>query len=178
MKKHKIVPIIIFIIAIIALSVYFIYNRDKYRNIKITDLNGENINGISLMEKYNESDIEKKFGKVTTKSEDKNYRIYGYYTQQYDVSLHVDKDNNIMKINAGFPDTFLKTNRGITKGSTFADVEKYYGSNYLKKKHGDFMMSGDWYTITYVDKNNRSKITFVFSELNNWELSSISLCRY
>ena len=178
MKKHKIVPLIIFLIAIIALSVYFIYNADKYRTIKSTDLNGENINGVSLMKKYNESDIEKIFGKVTTKSEDKNYSIYGTYTEQYDLSLYVNKDNNIMKINAGLQDISLKTNKGITKGSTLADVEKYYGINYFRKNHSDFMGSGDWYTITYVDKNNRSKITFSFSELHNWELSSISLYSY
>lgn len=74
--------------------------------------------------------------------------------------------------------TSLKTNEGITKGSTFADVEKSYGDNFLKKNYKNFMGSGKGYWITYVDKNNRSKITFEFNEHNDERVSYIIFSKY
>lgn len=169
---------IIVIIAIMTLSIYLIYNGDKYKRIESTNLSGENIGGVSLMEKYNVSDVEKIFGKVTKKTKEKNYYNYEYATQQFVVFLKVDKYNNIIRVSTDLADTSLKTNKGITKGSTFTEVEKSYGSNFLKKKYTDFMGSGNGYWITYVDKNSRSKITFEFNEHNNGELSNMSLCKY
>lgn len=178
MKKRKTVCIIMVLLALIIIPIYLICNSDKYRNIQSTNLSGENIGGVSLMEKYSESDVEKIFGKVTKKTEENNYYNYDYATQQFIVDLKADKDNTIVEIYTGLIDTSLKTNKGITKGSTFADVENSYGSNYLKKKYTDFMGSGNGYWITYVDKNSRAKITFEFNEYNNGNLTNMTLLKY
>lgn len=177
MKKHKMM-ITIVVIVLMTLSVYLICNYYKYKKIESTNLSGENICGVYLMEKYNENEIEKKFGKVTKQTEEKNYYNYEYATQQFIIFLKVDKDNNIIRIAADLEDASLKTSKGIAKGSTFNDVQKSYGSNFLKESYADFMGSGNGYWIIYIDKNNRSKITFEFNEHNNGELSNMSLCKY
>ncbi|HEX9063184.1 MAG TPA: hypothetical protein VF941_23675 [Clostridia bacterium] len=177
MKKRKVVTIII-IIAIIAIITYLLYNSNEYKKIKSTNLSKENIGGVYLLEKYNEIDIEKVFGKVTKKTKEDDYNNYEYATKQFVVFLKVDKDNNIIRIAADLGDNSLKTSKGINKSSTFTDVEKSYGGNFLKKKYPNFMNSGNGYWITYVDKSSMSKITFEFNELNKGELSNMSLEKY
>lgn len=174
MKKHYRIYIIIFVIIIGTVMIFKVLNNDKYKKIESTNLIGENINGVYIMEKYDENKIEKAFGELFSKNEDKDYCNYIYPT----VSLKVDKDNNIIGIYSIGADTSLKTVKEITKGNTIKDVEKAYGSNFLKKKYRDFMGSGDGYTITYVDKNNRIQISFEFNEHSNWEVCNVSLYKY
>lgn len=178
MKKHRIFYLMIPLIIIIAVVTFIEINSDKYRKIESTDLSEENINGISLMEKCNESEVEKVLGKITKKVEDKNSYTYEYATQRFIVDLTVDKGNNIIEIGTGLMDNSLKTKKGITKNSTLADVENAYGKSFLKKKYTDFMGSGNGYSITYIDKNNKSQIIFGFSEYNDGKLSSVSLSKY
>jgi hypothetical protein len=53
--------------------------------------------------------------------------------------MHSDDRNKFIGIYATMTDTSLKTNKEITKGNTIEEVEKVYGSNFLKKKYSDFM---------------------------------------
>jgi|GEM_PF-4208809 len=174
MKKYYRIYIIIFLIIIGTVMIFRVINNDRYKKIESINLIEENINGVYIMEKYDASKIEKIFGELFSKNEDKDYCNYIYPT----VSLKVDKDNNIIGIYPIMADTSLKTIKEITKGNTIEDVEKAYGSNFLKKKYGDFMASGDGYFITYVDKNNRIRLGFEFNEHSNWEVCNISFYKY
>jgi len=166
------------------LSLFFINGRDKFRKIESTDLSGENINEISLMEKYNENAVEKILGKLYKKIEEKKYDIYSYATHQSRNpsvipvgELNVDKNNNIISIAIGSGATPLKTNKGITKGATFSDVRQAYGNYFLEEKYTGFMGSSDGYFITYVDKNNKYQLKFEFN--NDVEtLANVSLSKY
>ena len=178
-KKNRIICIISSLITLMLLSILFINGHDKYRRTESIDLGEENINGISLMGKYSEDSIEKILGKVLNKVEDKNYTIYEYGTQQFMGSLKVDKENNIISIAIGLGDNSFKTNREITKGSTFSDVQQAYSNNFFKKKYTNFMGSGDGYFITYIDKNNECQIMFEFNKQSNEEtLMNIILSKY
>jgi hypothetical protein len=152
---------------------------DKYRKVESIDLSGENISGISLLDKYDEKEIEKIFGKVHKRIEEGKLCTYEYATQQIIVSLKVDKDNNIISIFSELGDNTPKTKNGLTKDSSFSYIKKIYGDSFLKKEYRDFMGSGDGYFITYVDKVNKVQIQFGFSKLDNKEtLSGIKLSKY
>ena len=175
--KRKMLSILV-LIALIFFSIYVIYSRDKYREIESTDLSTESIGGLSLMEKYNKKAVEKKFGQLINKLKKNKSYVYQYQSGGSMLLLEVDKDDNIVKIEVTFGDTSMKTNNGMTKISTLDDIKKAYGSNFLEEEHNDFMGSGAWQEITYVDKDSMSKITFILYEYEDWNLGTVILSKY
>ena len=177
MKKHKIV-LLLALITLIVFSIYVIYSSDKYREIESTDLSQESIGGLSLMDKYNKVDIEKKFGQLTNEYKKNSSYIYEFQSQKGILFLKVDKDNNIVRIELQFKDSSIETDRGMTKVSTFYDITEAYGNKYLKEENKDFMGRREYKEISYVDKKIMSKISFMLYEYEDWTLGHVVLSRY
>lgn len=178
-KKRLWVYVILALAILSALSAFCIKHYDRYWRVESTDLSSENINGISLMSRYDEAAVEKILGKVYTQYEKENYHMYLYDTPQFSVAVKIDEQNDITGIYCSNIDDSLKTSRETAKGSTFFDIQKAYGDSFIKKSYSDFMGSGDGYFITYADKSRRSQLQFEFNNLSGETvLTGISLSKY
>lgn len=178
-KKRLWFYIIPALVVLAVLFALYVTHYDKYSRIESINLDSENINGISLMSKYDEAAVEKILGKVYTQYEKEDYHMYLYDTTQFSVAVKADEQNDITGIYCSNIDDSLKTSRDIAKGSTFFDIRKAYGDSFIKKSYSDFMGSGDGYFITYADKSRRSQLQFEFNNLSGETvLTGISLSKY
>jgi len=161
-------------------GIFGIINRDEYSKIESTNLSEENINGIFLLDTYDEAKIEKILGECKQKVEQKKHDIYIYGTEKFYVDLFVDEKSNIKGIYAVILiKEALQTSKDISKDSTPEDVKKAYGSKFLIKSYNDFMGSGRGYFIKYVDKENEIELQFDFSkDEGKAKLKNIRLFKY
>ncbi len=161
---------------------------DQFKHVNSTDLGNENLNGISLMEKCDVGAIEKAFGKSQeVVFKDTNTDGYSFNSEVCDGAIAIDKNNNIISIAASTIKDNLRTSRGITSNkSSFDDIVKAYGNNYLKviEKNDEPGAGGpkyDGYTVTYIDKIHNYKLEFSFdfsvSDQSKGKLQLIRLWR-
>lgn len=161
-------------------------DKDKFKNIKSTDLSDESINGISLMEKYSLSAGERAFGKGEEVTfEDTNTKGFSFNSEECVGAIALDKDNTITSVSCSTLKDTLHTKQGITSNkSSFDDIIKAYGRDYLKvvmnnDEPGSGGPSNIGYSVTYIDKENNYKLEFVIFEFKSkQELKNIRLWKY
>jgi hypothetical protein len=122
--------IIILITCLISLTILTSCARERsyyFKNTKNTDLSNEQVDGLKLDEKMDESIIYKNGEPVKQDETDK----YTYYTLK-DNNFAIDKKNNkVTRIMFG--GNKAETSRGIKYTDTIDKVIKTYGANYYKR---------------------------------------------
>lgn len=170
MKGHRIIYYIIFIIILIAVSIFFINGGSKYMGVTSTDLSGENISGILLMEKFDKSEVEKIFGESTGKVEDKDSYTHLYHNNYFNVALRMNKGTDYITCVYAHVITvgdIIESKKGIDFSSTVTDVKQAYGDNFLFTNHPKSVKGPEEDVITYVDKNNKILLVFNFLKAEN-----------
>jgi len=180
-KIYNIIPIAVIILSF----TYLVINRDELRFIRVQgiDLSRESINGISLMDKFDLSSVEKAFGKSEKVTfVDTNAEGYAFNSEKCDAAIGLDKNNNITSIAGSTLKDTLYTGKCITLNkSSFDDIIEAYGINYLKviSKDSERGNKETGYSITYIDKKNNYKLEFdIFEFKSKEEIQNIRLWKY
>ncbi|MFL0197126.1 hypothetical protein ACJDU8_16405 [Clostridium sp. WILCCON 0269] len=184
MKGLRIIYILIPLIIIVLLVVIDLgITRDKFGNIQSIDLGSEHINGVSLMEKPDLNLIKKAFGKskqVTLK--DTNTKGYSFNSEKCVGVIALDKNDKVISIALSTLKNTLNTGKGIISNkSSFNDIIKAYGPNYLKTVTKDTENGNRevGYSVTYTDKQNNFKLEFDILKLQSKEeIQYIRLWKY
>lgn len=183
MKKLRIVYILIPLIIVLLVVIYLGISRNKFRNIQSVDLGSENINGVSLMKKFDLNLAEKAFGKseqITLK--DTNTKGYSFNSENCVGVIALDKNDKVTSIAFSTLKDTLNTAKGIISNkSSFNDIIKLYGNNYLKIATKDTENANReiGYSITYIDKQNNLKLEFDMLKIQSKEkIANIRLWKY
>jgi hypothetical protein len=108
--------------------------------------------------------------------------MYSNYSVECPGDIQIDENNNIISITAIGEGITAKNSIHTGKGiiineSSYDDIIKAYGTNYLKVIIRDPEEIG--YTMTYIDKENKIKLTFTIFELESKdEVQNITLEKY
>ncbi|WP_143323871.1 hypothetical protein [Clostridium sp. BL-8] len=127
MKKLHVIYIIIIILTV----TYLVINRYELRFIRVhgIDLSRESINGISLMDKFNLSSVEKAFGKSKKATfVDTNTEGYAFNSEECVGAIAVDANNNITSIAGSTLKDTLYSGEGITLN--YGNINNFYSHLY------------------------------------------------
>lgn len=125
------------------------------------DLRKENINGIRLMTKRNDTLLQKAFGRMTHQVGDEKERTLEFTNKSFMVYVDLNQKDEIVNIAVGSDkENRIKTQKNVGPHSFISDVIKAYGNQYVKKTYQDYLGSGAGYFITYTDKTNRIILEF------------------
>lgn len=189
MKKKLLIIVVIILVVIFANPLFYIYGLPviyekiedikyniQYRDVENTPLGNENIMGFTLNQNYDPQATAKQFGEADLKIEADGFDTYEYTSEEASIDFKVDKNNKIIAITiSGDKNDVLKTSNGITINSTQFEIIQAYGDHYIKKKIIVFMGQGEYYSVTYADKNSGYLLDFEFNKYeDSAELISIT----
>ena len=184
MKKLRLIYVLapLIIIGLFAV-IYLGITRDKFRDISSVDLGSERINGVSLMEKPDLNLLEEAFGKSEQVTlADTKTKGYSFNSEKCVGAVALDENDKITSIGVTTLKNTLNTGKGvISNESSFNDIIKAYGSNYLKMVTKDSENGNRevGYSLTYIDKQNNFKLEFdIFKVQAKDEIQGIRLWKY
>ena len=174
---------ILTLVFIIILALLFSFREDiKYMKTQSIDLSKENIGGLYLDEKYNLDRSKKIFGDENrvVSSNERNRKVVQFLKNTSIAVITIDtNDDSVVRV--FLDDTYgsINTSKNINSKSSLEDIVREYGKNYSKRTWKDFMGSGDGYIISYIDKKNKYKLEFGFSQATlEEEIDSINFSKY
>lgn len=104
------------------------------KSIQSTDLSGENINGITILQSIHSEELIKK--NITPVKRLENLLDSNYYELSNGLIIAINKDDLIEKIivTSSTSNKTFKTARSISLGDSLEKVIKTYGGNYYKQE--------------------------------------------
>lgn len=184
--NNNLIALISFVIIFVSLVLIVLF-RDVVQDwtIKSTDLDKENIGGLHLGQNYSLELMKKTFGDTNRVfKEGEKIKCIQFWGIANIAQIDVDTSNNVIEsIYIEGDNGIINTSRGINTKSYFNEIVREYGINYSKRSWKNFMGSGDGFSITYIDKNNRCKLQFSFSNIaqmdkGHFELQDMILFKY